>query len=767
MRLSVADLDSSDDDPQSFRIACPGGLTDETGSILYIPLPAAQRMRGIDDVIAALPAWSLVNHLTVIGVHPWRRDALDSDALGDIASRVSGAPLYVLCHDADGNPALEHVRGEKIEGLNEADLIAELRHADVNSVLMTDGAHLPHTAKLHYQGPNGHHYGALLRPGFALTTNNRLDRIAFWLAKDVRDRTNIVVDHWSMIALAHHVAAYAARTFKTNPEPFIEAVSGYESRETLAPRLRRVFPQPTQGQAMFLLSINSSGAMAHEVVLPALEEAAQRGATAVALATSSAEGDRDVPALAVLDEQFRRHPADACPRCADDTTVIPIQKNTYLMKLAAYTELSAITAKDAERSRDVVEAYAASGAFSLHRDYDEAGEERHHAFYVDLLPMLSTDRFNERLRSAVESLEHINPQVIICPPSQAAQELAAKVADLIGLPAPIVSDERGLSTLPPEQSELLCADVDILLVDDVVITGRRIEAFRQELIRLRRSRDLPSEFNLGCLVGVARARDPRALKGCMDFVHHRQANKTFAAVETLFLPNWNERKCPWCRELQALTALTGPSRDLPVVETRVAQLFERDGLAEPFFNVSGDDEAASGAGVPGDELAWQKLSEEEKSTKGYAKRFWELNPGSVFGDVQGVNLVISIAAAVQKLRFKYDYDQAPVEPGLDARFRSPIAKVLDPSLYMFGRFYEPVLLASILRVCNPWDLSSPEVDDDLVEGVEQHLNYLSSGEYLMGEAIILGRLERLPARAVKALPEAGTHLAELASALLP
>lgn len=799
MRLSVADLDNSDEDPQSHSIACPAGFHDETGSILYIPLPAAQRIRGVDNVIAALPPWTLTNHLTVVGVHPWRREELDADALDDIASRVSGTPLYILCHDKDGTPTLVHARGDQVAGLDEAELMAALRRADIHSVLLTEGAHLPMTPRLHYEGPNGHHYDALLRPGFAMTTGNRMDRVSFWLLKELRDRTNIVVDHWSMVALAHHAAAYAGRAFKVNPEPYIEAVAGYESRETLAPRLRRAFPTPSENQALFLLSINSSGSMAHDVVLPALTDAAQTGAVAIALATSATENDLHVEALADLDERFRRHPTDSCPRCAEAVTVIPVEKTTYMMKLAAYTELAAITGPDAAQSREVVQAYAGTGAFSLHRDHDEAGDERHHAFYVDLLPMLEMTRFSEGLLKAVESLTHINPAVVICPPSEAARELATRTAALLKLDAPIVSDERGLSRLPAQQVALLSSTSDILLVDDVVITGRRIEGFRQELIRLRRAQGLPSGFTLGCLVGVARARDPRALQGCMDFVHHRaKVNETFAAVETLFLPNWNSHKCPWCLELQALSALNDPVRSMVIVEERIGQLKEQHGLTEPFFTTtsststdagegteggteSGTDGVAEAgvkggagggavgegvAGLPDDDHSWRKQSKLQEGTEKYADRYWELNPGSVFGSVQGVDLVVSIAAAVHALRFKYGTDLKPKHPRLDARFQSPIAKVLDPSLYLFGRFYEPVLLASILRVCNPWDLSSPEVDDELVEGVTQHLEYLSSGAYLMAEAIILGRLDRLPARAVKALPEAGSDLAVLAGALL-
>ncbi|SDY50082.1 hypothetical protein SAMN05660209_03036 [Geodermatophilus africanus] len=608
---------------------------------------------------------------------------------------------------------------------------------------------------LHYEGPNGHHYGAFLRPGFALTTTSALDRIAFWLLADLRDRSNIVVDHWSMLATGHHAIAYANRFFDRDKQIFVEPLHGYEDPNTLTARLRRAFPEPTVKQALFLLSVNSSGRMAHQVVLPALEQADQVGAIVVALATAPPGSTAPVRSLSQLDNTYRRYNADSCAYCEVKRTVIPIDRDTYLMRLAAYTQQTAITRADTARSTKIVEAYKGLGAFSLHRDHVDG---RHHAFYVDLLPMLDTERFARGLSEAVSSLRDIRPQVILHPPTEAAARLAGSVADLLNLDQVCVVStiERGLPQLQQRQRQLLREASDVLVVDDVVITGRRLEGYRQQLITLRRNGGDSGEVNLGCLVGVARARDARALKGSADFVHHDPKRwHTFAAVETLYLPNWDKRQCPWCREQAVLERLRSDVRQHPLIAARLDALRSSGGLEDIFFPWPHAGGGPDGP-APITEEAWKVAGSSDDASAKFADRFWELNPGSVFGEVQGADLMTSVAAAIHGLRAKTTDDgRTPVEPRLDTRFRSPVSKVLDPDLYLLGRFYEPVLIASILRASHEWDVRSPDGDDHLADAVRQHLTYLASGDRFAGELLVMAALGHLPAESVQDTPSNG------------
>ena len=113
----------------------------------------------------------------------------------------------------------------------------------------------------------------------------------------------------------------------------------------------------------------------------------------------------------------------------------------------------------------------------------------------------------------------------------------------------------------------------------------------------------------------------------------------------------------------------------------------------------------------------------------YVGRFWELGPRSVFGGVQGADLAVSVAAAIQRLRGeRRQTDGTWQESDLDEIFHSPLAKVLDPSLYLAGRYYEPVIVASILRASKRHDIGAPGDDFNLHEQV----NILVTTEELKG-----------------------------------
>ncbi|MEO5663747.1 MAG: phosphoribosyltransferase [Nocardioides sp.] len=760
----MADLDAGpDQSSQTIEIKQLDGFEDDGDAVLFVSVPASSRGRGVDNLIANLSAEALHCRVAILGVHPWRREMLDEDAYDDIARRVLGAPIYVLEHDADGRPHLRHVHGDAIENLDDESLLSHLRQAEVMAVLTAPGAYLPANDRVHYVGPNGQHYGAFLRPGFALTSNHRLDRVAFWLLPWMRGRRNIVVDHWSLLALAHHAAAYAARHFLEDFDVYVESLRGYETRESLAPRLRRSLPR-TEGAALFLLSINSTGSLAHDVVIPALEGARQTGAAAVALGEASSDEGRSVDALAVLDETFKREDAEGCGHCSSTKFALHIDRDTFLMQMAAYTEFTAVTRADARPSTKVIEAYRDLGAFNLHRDYTEEGQERHHAFFVDVEPMLATQRFKKRLMAAVATLDDIEPSVIVCPPSDAATALAHMTAELLGVERVIRTSERGLRSVVSDDFAALRDAEQILLVDDVVITGRRIKAFRQELIKLKRDEKVSGAFSLGCLVGVARPRDAHALRGATDHVHHLGVNQTFAAVETLYLPNWDQSRCPWCQELRMLDVPEVADLELDYVASRLDALRATGGLTDPFFS-GPSTHPESIAEVPTDPDSWETLSRSNKGTAQYGDQYWELNPGSVFGDVQGADLMMSVAAAVQGLRAAGGADGTE-DSRLDTVFRSPVAKVLHPDLYLFGRFYEPVLLAAILRACNSWDLRTPEFDEQLEVGIRDQLEFLSSGQGLMAEAIVHGAARRLPVQHLREIALLHDGLAPLARTVL-
>ena len=172
------------------------------------------------------------------------------------------------------------------------------------------------------------------------------------------------------------------------------------------------------------------------------------------------------------------------------------------------------------------------------------------------------------------------------------------------------------------------------------LCGARVFGYRHSLTEARRSRGA-GEYELYCLVGVARATSEKELMGVSDMVHHSKAEPRFLSVESLVLPHWDESECRWCAELRILGNLPNEIQDQHLIRDRLQVLRRPEGLLGDLF------------------LPWQggKGVEKTETTDSwptddpdYGQRFWELGPKSVFGEVQGADLAVSVAAAIQWLR---------------------------------------------------------------------------------------------------------------------
>lgn len=100
------------------------------------------------------------------------------------------------------------------------------------------------------------------------------------------------------------------------------------------------------------------------------------------------------------------------------------------------------------------------------------------------------------------------------------------------------------------------------------------------------------------------------------------------------------------------------------------------------------------------------------------------------------DLFVTVASAAQELRSS---DELHPDD-----YHQPLAKVLDPYLYLRGRYYDPVIIASILRSTRRHDLRASSVENLLRRAVAEKLQHSVYRE-LRGElllAIAHGKLPR-------------------------
>ena len=660
---------------------------------MWVPFPRSIHPARMDAFIANhCPSFVLRSEIVIIGLHPNSAEAVlrSDDILDDVAQRVEFAPLYIVYH-INGRPELRHVRGPKVPGLESESALKKIRDRDIAAVVRRPGTELPRHPRIHYQGPNGDHYRAFLRPGFGVRSIEELDRISFWLGPLLANRSCLLVDHWSMISIAYHVGQYATIEQWTTDQIRVQSVRSYnEHIDALSGRIAGTFDCMASDSGAVLLSVNSSGRLARDLLIPAMRQVGFHDPVVVAVAASPNSLTPNMEALTILDRDFsREHPA-SCQACTQsDSILIPIPYDTYLLGLSAHVHRTAIGIKHTQNSTDVVSRYSNLGAFKTHMTYSDG---RHHAYFVDLGPMLEQDIFATRVKQRLRHWVGQDIDLIVHPDHPTAKRLAILVAEELNVGRIVECNEK-LHKLGHEDKRAVLEADRICVVDDVVITGSRILGYRNSVNRLRRisNRD---DCELYCFVGVARTPSEKALVAISDMFRHHKRHQRFLYVECLFLPNWDEHDCRWCAELRILDGIATQQKDLPFVKRRLSKLRQKSGLGLDLFPV------------------WPS---EDRSTMNY----WKLGKSSIFGDVQGADLAISVASAIQYMRGRHrEMNGAWSFSELDEQFHSPISKTLDPEFFVTKRFFEPVLKASILRSARAHDIMAAGYEHELLDQLD-------------------------------------------------
>ena len=686
-------------------------------SVMWMPFPRSVDPVEIDMFVANTPAYVLRSDAVVIGLHADAATRLRKVpyVLDDIARRTGNVPALVV-YSKDGTPIIEQFAGERMEELESDQTLKHICEQDVAEVVRRPGGELPKHPGIHYEGPNGDHYEAFLRPGFGARSIEELDRLAFWLAPILRNKKCLVVDHWSMIAIAYHVGSYLA-DMGDSAGIKVASVGEYgEDRDVLRHRLKRAFGHFDSESGAVLVSVNSSGRLVRNVLLPTMTDLGFKNATGIALARTPNPAEHKLRALTSLSDDFRRHAPADCPACARESNLIPIQHDSYMLNLAAYTQTTTIKRADTRAPTSVIERYAGIGAFSVHRTHSD---DRHHAFFVNLEPILEHGQFRQRLRSTLLPWRNRGIELVLHPEHDVAAQLASMVAKELGVANTIGCDERRLSRLSSGEMNALVSARRICMVDDVVISGARVFGYRAGISGIKRTQE-SAKYALYCLVGIARATSEKALMSVSDVVHHSSADPRFLSVERLFLPKWHRKDCRWCAELRILSELPDEMKDLPLIRGRLEALRDPSGLVDGLFLPWTDDQHKGGG------------------------EFWKLGPESVFGEVQGADLAISVAAAIQRMRGeRRDSPSGWRESELDDVFRSPVAKVLDSRFFLGGRFHEPAIVAAILRASKGHDLMAPGNGLRLQERVASLASTEGWAE-LHGELMLAARLGQLP-----------------------
>ena len=645
--------------------------------VLYLPISRRADLISLDNVVHRLPP--VVKHrpgALVLRAHFAEAEALNSDAAVEIryniARRIPETPVAILSWDG-ARHTLEHLAGPEFEwsAHQRSGVIRAVRHAELWSMVHQPGVLLPSHPNYHYLAPNGSHYKSYVRVANAFRSIDSVDAGVFWLLPHLQNKPIVVLDSASVLPLGLNCFRYKADSDgATTSDAFdryrysVECPRTYGEVDELAMRLRRIHEEAGDRPLLFLASVVSSGRFAGDVIEVCEQSGFERRET-----VSLFRGPTPMPTVTgtvfcILGEDFTRRDPKACSECDGGSSTVRLEGRTFSVEIAAGVSKSSLTIKDAAAGKGLLKRYAGSGLIKVHRD----DRLRHHMIDLDLAALLESSAgatFRDHVKA--EALKLVGAiDAVLAPTHAAAQQIARIVGECTG--APVVSVEQtGLANLAADDRLTLEDATTILFVDDVVVTGSRLLSYRNWL---RDVNLMPEEKNLRCLVGIARPPSPKELDGICDMLHDASR---FTSADCMFLPNWDRDECPWCLELLHLKRHSENFGASQLMRRRFERLSNtHDGLIDDLF------------------IPWR-----DASTPGL-----RLGANAIFGMGNQPELFFSVALHIQRLRN---------QERLDETYLPPIAKTLDPGYWK--RFYEPIIIACILRACRPHDVRSTLHDD--------------------------------------------------------
>jgi hypothetical protein len=483
-------------------------------TVLYVPVEHRANLSTLDNQLHRLPS-SLRRSadLVVLRTHaPEAQALLTDETLTDkIAHRLEGRPVALLTF-ANGSIRFVTLTSDAPQDSQLRVITMALRHSELTALARQPGVYLGSGPSHHYEGPNGLHYASFLRVGTALQSLDALDALTFWLLPFLASETTLILDSGSILSLGLNVVRYLADCGYTN-EFRVRAIdylrSYAEPAQAVLQRLRLAENQ-SPGAALAIVSVTSTGAL-RERLLPALQSAGFAQTNCVSLYASSAGTANDSSVFCRLPETPGRYQPSDCALCKNKSAVVRIDPRTYLLEVAASTETVRVTLRDARTPRVFFERYRGLPFIALHRDQHD--RQRHHMIHLDIETLRTHPSFLDQLSRLSTSLGG-RADVVLAPRHAAAEALARTVATSLSRPL-ILCDEHELSTLSVDDRRRLRRSRQLLIVDDVIISGDRLRQYKHFL---RVGGFVGRDPEIRCLVGVARPDTDETFEAITDMI---------------------------------------------------------------------------------------------------------------------------------------------------------------------------------------------------------------------------------------------------------
>ena len=262
---------------------------------------------------------------------------------------------------------------------------------------------------------------------------------------------------------------------------------------------------------------------------------------------------------------------------ANDQQIFSIDAETYFPRYFEAREREFKVVKFAKSPKPFFERYAGLDLFSVCRygaSNKKLNARRHHSFHVDIHNLVKTEEFRIQVEDKLRELA-LRPTCIVHLEKPADKTMANVLKNVFSSQSQLVQtvcikSYQSIDSCDEILCELKKPEARIMFIDAMHISGQSTAQDFQQGLRngLKTNKSNKHNASIFYLIGLLRpdltikiANDVEKMISCC--CPTRNGKIRVAIVETVLLPNWDERDCPWCIERKLHSSLLQKhSRDM-------------------------------------------------------------------------------------------------------------------------------------------------------------------------------------------------------------
>jgi hypothetical protein len=491
---------------------------------------------------------------------------LELDNMQPFSNRFPRASIHLLSSSDFSISISKNCNANAIrdfcDEVTSADFVEWLRESELRYYAVRSSALLSTPDNFSFHIPSGRCVRNFLRVGSIQLERRTLDAVFFWLLPFLRNCDGILTETWSISSIALNAARLLERyAANINVRCRVDMLSTYHDGSALLDQQMEVPFQRVcvgNGAVVVLISAVMTGRSLSNLqeYLTKLYPHKEVRFVAIYKLSDSVQID----ALCNFFGYAGAPNFEYIDRPPLGTHVVTVDSKTYF-PLAVKENSVGLSPSCSKPNRPFFDKFAGTKALTLHRDSFDSFNLlfRHHGIYVDVEAMLNVPSFRASLLDLAASLSE-SPALLITPPHNAgdlmARLLTAEFKSRYDK-EPRVLSHPDLGPSLDAESRALIRSLDenqaLVILDDVSVTGKRLSRYQLHL----RSQELDFKGRIHYWIGVAR---PESQRQWADRVMHlsyrigypKPEQHSVVSLETVTLPDWTHKTCPWCVEIQHL-----------------------------------------------------------------------------------------------------------------------------------------------------------------------------------------------------------------------